>query len=285
MTEHHISKLVQVGAVQVGGGGPLALIAGPCVIESREMALAVARAVKAVAEEFGLPAIFKASFDKANRLSRTSFRGPGLKEGLTVLAAVKEQTGLPIDTDIHEPEQAPPVAEVADLLQIPAFLCRQTDLVMAAAATGKPVLIKKGQFLAPEDMAAIVEKAAAAGEGGILVAERGASFGYHDLVVDMRSLAVMQNLGWPVVFDATHSVQRPGGAGATSSGDREFVLPLARAAAAVGIDALFVEVHPDPDSARSDAKTQLPVTDLPELLKQVLAVAAARRAIMEGSPK
>jgi len=285
MTEHHISKLVQVGAVQVGGGGPLALIAGPCVIESREMTLAMAQAVKQVSEEFGLPAIFKASFDKANRMSRTSFRGPGLKEGLTILAAVKEETGLPIDTDIHDPEQARPVSEVADLLQIPAFLCRQTDLVMAAAATGKPVLIKKGQFLAPEDMAAIVEKAAAVGEGGILVAERGASFGYHDLVVDMRSLAVMQNLGWPVVFDATHSVQRPGGAGTASSGDRQFLAPLARAAAAVGIDALFVEVHPDPDSARSDAKTQLPVADLPELLKQVLAVAAARRAIMEGSPE
>jgi len=285
MSEHHVSRPVRIGAVQVGGGGPLALIAGPCVIESREMTLAVAQAVKRAAEEFGLPAIFKASFDKANRMSRTSFRGPGLREGLSILAAVKEETGLPIDTDVHEPEQARPVSEVADLLQIPAFLCRQTDLVMAAAATGKPVLIKKGQFLAPEDMAAIVEKAAAVGEGGILVAERGASFGYHDLVVDMRSLAIMQNLGWPVVFDATHSVQRPGGAGGASSGDREFVLPLARAAAAVGIDALFVEVHPDPDSARSDAKTQLPVADLPELLKQVLAVAAARRAIMEGSPK
>jgi 2-dehydro-3-deoxyphosphooctonate aldolase (KDO 8-P synthase) len=205
-----------------------------------------------------------------------------MEEGLAILGEVKGETGLPVVTDIHAPEQAARAAEVVDLLQIPAFLCRQTDLVVAAAATGKPLLIKKGQFMAPEDMGPIVEKAA--GVGGVLLGERGTTFGYHNLVVDMKGLAGMRRFGWPVVFDATHSVQLPGAAGGASGGQREFVAPLARAAAGAGIDALFVEVHPDPAQAKSDSDTQLPLAELPELLKQVLAVDAARRAVMEGSP-
>jgi 2-dehydro-3-deoxyphosphooctonate aldolase (KDO 8-P synthase) len=223
MEEYVVSREVQVGEARVGGGGPLALIAGPCVIEGREMALELGRAVARVGEEFGIPAMFKASFDKANRQSLESFRGPGMEEGLAILAAVKAETGLPAVTDIHEPGQAGRVAEVVDMVQIPAFLCRQTDLVVAAARTGRPLLIKKGQFMAPEDMAAIVGKATANGEGGVLLAERGTAFGYHRLVVDMRGLAAMRELGWPVVFDATHSVQLPGAVrgSAPRSGERE----------------------------------------------------------------
>jgi 2-dehydro-3-deoxyphosphooctonate aldolase (KDO 8-P synthase) len=284
MTRYRASETVHIGPVAVGGPGPLVLIAGPCVIEGLEMTAAVARAVARIAAEFGVPAVFKASFDKANRMSLESFRGPGIDEGLSILAEVKAETGLPIDTDIHEPGQAERAAGVADVLQIPAFLCRQTDLVAAAAATGKPVLIKKGQFMAPEDMAAIVEKARRHGTGGVLVAERGTSFGYRNLVVDMRGLAALRELGCPVVFDATHATQLPGGAGGSSGGQRQFVEPLARAAAAVGIDALFAEVHPDPASAKSDPETQVPLEEFPSLVKQVLAIDAARRAVMEGSP-
>ncbi len=280
MNQYLQTKPVVVGSVTIGGGGPLALIAGPCVIEDRDRLLLIARLVARTATEFGIPAIFKASFDKANRMSLDSYRGPGMEKGLALLAEVKQETGLPIVTDIHTPEQAAPVAEVADLLQIPAFLCRQTDLLVAAAKTGKPLLIKKGQFMAPEDMATAVGKAA--GAAGLLLAERGTSFGYHRLVVDMRSLEILRGFGWPIVFDATHSVQLPGGAGSSSGGEREFVAPLSRAAAAVGIDALFVEVHPDPAAAKSDRDTQLPIADLPTLLKEVLAVDAARRAILVG---
>jgi len=278
-----VSREVRVGSAAIGGGGPLALIAGPCVIEGREMVLEIARLVARAGEEFGIPAVFKASFDKANRQSLDSFRGPGMEAGLAILAEVQGEMGLPVVTDIHAPEQAARAAEVVDLLQIPAFLCRQTDLIVAAAATGKPLLIKKGQFMAPEDMGPIVEKAA--GAGGVLLGERGTTFGYHNLVVDMKGLAGMRRFGWPVVFDATHSVQLPGAAGGASGGQREFVAPLARAAAGAGIDALFVEVHPDPAQAKSDSETQLPLAELPELLKQVLAVEAARRAVMEGSPE
>ncbi|MCJ7752432.1 MAG: 3-deoxy-8-phosphooctulonate synthase [Armatimonadetes bacterium] len=283
MAGYQVSREVRVGRAVIGGGGPLALIAGPCVIEGREMALEIARLVARASEEFGIPAVFKASFDKANRQSLDSFRGLGMEEGLAILGEVKGETGLPVVTDIHAPEQAARAAEVVDLLQIPAFLCRQTDLVVAAAATGKPLLIKKGQFMAPEDMGPIVEKAA--GVGGVLLGERGTTFGYHNLVVDMKGLAGMRRFGWPVVFDATHSVQLPGAAGGASGGQREFVAPLARAAAGAGIEALFVEVHPDPAQAKSDSETQLPLAELPELLKQVLAVEAARRAVMEGSPE
>jgi 2-dehydro-3-deoxyphosphooctonate aldolase (KDO 8-P synthase) len=283
MNDYRVSKPVQVGSVRVGGGGPLALIAGPCVIEDRDMTLRVAGLVARTAEEFGVPAIFKASFDKANRLSMASFRGPGLEEGLKTLAAVKQEVELPVVTDIHVPEQAGPAAEVVDLLQIPAFLCRQTDLVIAAAQTGRPVLIKKGQFMAPEDMGFVVEKAA--GAAGVLLGERGTTFGHHNLVVDMKGLAAMRRFGWPIVFDATHSVQMPGAGGSSSGGQREFIAPLARAAAGAGIEALFVEVHPDPEQAKSDTETQLPLAHLPALVKQVLAVEAGRRAVMEGAPE
>ena len=285
MTSYPTTKPVSVASVTIGGGNPLALIAGPCVMDDRDMALHIARALAGVADEFHLPIIFKASFDKANRMSLDSFRGPGLEEGLKILAAVKTETGLPINTDIHQPDQAETVAQVADLLQIPALLCRQTDLVVAAARTGKPLLIKKGQFMAPEHMAPIVAKATASGNGGVLLAERGTTFGYHNLVVDMRGLAAMRALGWPVVFDATHSVQLPGAAGGTSGGERHFIPTLARAAAGAGIDALFLEVHPHPEQAGSDRETQLPLAELPALLAQVLAVDAARRAIMEGAPR
>jgi 2-dehydro-3-deoxyphosphooctonate aldolase (KDO 8-P synthase) len=261
----------------------MTLIAGPCVIEDRELTLEIAKVVAVVAKEFGIPAIFKASFDKANRQSLGSYRGLGMKEGLAILAAVKETTGLPVVTDVHETIQVGPIAGVVDLLQIPAFLCRQTDLIVAAAQSGKPVFIKKGQFMAPEDMGPVLAKAD--GGAGVLVAERGASFGYHNLVVDMRGLAAMRQFGWPVVFDATHSVQLPGAGGGTSGGQREYIAPLVRAAAGVGIDALFVEVHPDPATAQSDKETQLPLVELPTLLKQALAVDAARRAVMEGSPE
>ena len=283
MESYKVSREVTVGSAVIGGGQPLCLIAGPCVIEDHAMTVEIARLVAVVAAEFGIPAVFKASFDKANRMSLGSYRGPGMEAGLATLAEVRERTGLPVVTDIHEPRQAEPVAKVVDMLQIPAFLCRQTDLVVAAAATGKPLLIKKGQFMAPEDMAPVVEKAA--GARGLLLADRGTAFGYHRLVVDMRSFELMRRFGWPVVFDATHAVQLPGGAGASSSGEREFVPVLARAAAGAGIDALFVEVHPDPSKAKSDRETQLPLVDLPALLKQVLAVDAARRAVMEGSPE
>ena len=285
MTKHITTKPVRVGPIHVGGVGPLALIAGPGVIDDRETALRIARAVAKVAEEFHIPAIFKASVDKANRMSLDSYRGPGLEEGLKILEAVKAETGLPVNTDIHEAYQAELVAPTADLLQIPALLCRQTDLVVAAAKTGRPLLIKKGQFMAPHDMAPIVAKATASGAGGVMLAERGASFGYNNLVVDMRSLPIMRAFGWPVVFDATHSVQLPGAAGASSGGDRRFIAPLARAAAAAGIDALFLEVHPKPEEAGSDKQNQLPLAELPALLAQVLAIDAARRAVMEGAPR
>jgi 2-dehydro-3-deoxyphosphooctonate aldolase (KDO 8-P synthase) len=283
MEDYQLSREVTVGSTIIGGGRPLCLIAGPCVIEDHAMTLEIARLVALTAAEFGIPAIFKSSFDKANRMSVTSYRGPGMESGLATLAEVRQETGLPVVTDIHAPDQAAPVAEVVDLLQIPAFLCRQTDLLLAAARTGKPMLIKKGQFMAPEDMGPVVDKAA--GAAGLLLAERGTTFGYHRLIVDMRGLAVMRRFGWPIVFDATHGVQLPGGAGASSGGEREFVPALARAAAGVGIDALFLEVHPDPAKAKSDADTQLPLVDLPTVLKQVLAIDAARRAVMEGSPE
>jgi len=263
---------VRVGEVAVGGGAPLALIAGPCVIESRDLALEIARRLKAITSQVSLPLIFKASWDKANRLSLDSYRGIGMEKGLAILSEVGQETGLPITTDIHEPAQARPVAEVADALQIPAFLCRQTDLVIAAAETGKPVLIKKGQFLSPEDMKHVVAKARSTGNQQVLVAERGASFGYGRLVSDMRSLVILRECQCPVVYDVTHSLQMPGGAGSSSGGERQYAASLARAAVAVGVDALFLETHPDPGSAKSDAATMLPLDGLPELLYQVKAL-------------
>jgi len=266
---------VRIGAATVGGAA-LAVIAGPCVIESEALCLLVAERARDECARRGLPYIFKASFDKANRTALSSRRGPGLDDGLAILARVRDQAGVPVLTDIHEPAQAATVAQVVDALQIPAFLCRQTELLQAAGRTGKPVNIKKGQFLAPEDMRYAVEKVEATRNRGVLLTERGTVFGYRDLIVDMRSLPLLATLGYPVVFDATHSVQRPGAAGGSSGGAREFILPLVRAACAVGIDALFVEIHPDPAAAHSDSATQWPLDDLGALLDQALAAHAAR---------
>ncbi len=247
-----------------GGSQPLELIAGPCVIESEEHVRFLANEIARRAGPF----IFKASFDKANRSSRESYRGPGLREGLRILGALKKE-GFAILTDIHEPSQAEPVAEVADILQIPAFLCRQTDLLVEAGRTGRVVNIKKGQFVAPQDMQLAAEKVASTGNDRILLTERGTSFGYHNLVVDMRGLAILRDTGFPVVFDATHSVQLPGGAGATSGGQPRFIEPLARAAVAVGIDGLFVEVHEDAARAMSDGANALPLNQLAGLVDRL----------------
>ncbi len=270
MTENKAANPVQVGAVSIGGGGPLAILAGPCVLEDLDHALRHAEAIGEICDRLSLPFVFKASFDKANRTSLDAYRGPGLQKGLEWLAQVKERTGRPIVTDIHEPSQATPVAEVADLLQIPAFLCRQTDLLVAAAQTGKPVNIKKGQFLSPGDMRHPLRKVVDSGNPQVLLTERGTSFGYNRLVVDFTGLVEMRAWGAPLVFDATHSVQRPGGAGGSTSGDRSMVPPLARAAVAVGIDALFLEVHEDPDKAPSDGPNMLRLADLEDLLADLL---------------
>jgi 2-dehydro-3-deoxyphosphooctonate aldolase (KDO 8-P synthase) len=257
------------------GGGQLVAIAGPCVIEGEEFTLRHARQVAEVAQKHGIPAVFKSSFDKANRSSVKSFRGPGLKEGVRILARVKAEVGLPVLTDVHEPSQCAPVAEVVDVLQIPAFLCRQTDLLLAAAATGRAVNVKKGQFLAPEDMKNAADKLREAGCREMLLTERGASFGYHTLVVDMRGLVTMRRFA-PVCFDATHSVQHPGSQGTATGGDRALAPVLARAAAAVGIDALFCEVHEDPDRALSDGPNSLTFPMWDALLGDVLRI---RRAL------
>ncbi|QJA06932.1 3-deoxy-8-phosphooctulonate synthase [Thermosulfurimonas marina] len=243
------------------------LIAGPCVLESLELALEVASVLKEAAEKAGFFYVFKSSFDKANRTSLSSFRGPGLKQGLFWLSEVKQKVGVPVTTDIHEPWQAEQVAEVVDLLQIPAFLCRQTDLLLAAGRTGRPVNLKKGQFVSPWDMRYAVEKVRAGGSEKILLTERGTTFGYRNLVVDMRSLVIMRELGVPVIFDATHSVQLPGGAEGASGGDRRFVFPLARAAMACGVDGIFMEVHPEPDRALCDGPNSLPLAEVPTILK------------------
>lgn len=256
----------------IGGGAPLALIAGQCAIESQQHALEMATALKEVTAAAGVPLIYKSSYDKANRTSVDSYRGPGLSAGLSVLERVKDDVGVPVLSDVHEVEQVAAGAKVLDVLQIPAFLCRQTDLLLAAGGTGKPVNVKKGQFLAPWDMQHIAGKIDSTDNPRILLTERGASFGYNNLVADMRSLAIMRGFGYPVVFDATHSVQLPGGAGGASSGQREFVPALTRAAVGVGIDALFVEVHADPDRAPSDGPNMLKLADLPALLNQVVAI-------------
>ena len=259
-------RTVNIADVEIGAG-KLAVLAGPCVAESLELCLEVAGKMKEICGELGLGYIFKASFDKANRSSITSYRGPGLEKGLEILKTVKEQIGVPVVTDIHEPEQARKAAEVVDLLQIPAFLCRQTDLLVAAAQTGLPV--KKGQFLAPEDMAGVVKKLEQANCSGIMLTERGTTFGYHNLTVDFRGLQTMREFNVPVVFDATHSVQLPGGLGTCSGGQRQFIPALSRAAAAVGIDAIFMEVHPDPDKALSDGPNSIRLDDVKTLLAKV----------------
>ena len=260
----------KAGRVTMGTGYPLALIAGPCVIESPAHAIETALELRAIAERVGVPLIFKASYDKANRTSRSSFRGPGLDEGLRVLADVGAQSGLPLLTDIHEPAHAAAAAAVVDVLQIPAFLCRQTDLLVAAANTGKTVNVKKGQFLAPRDMRHVVAKLESAGASGILLTERGASFGYNNLVVDMRSFPMMRELGRPVVFDVTHSLQLPGAGDGVTSGLAEYIAPLAAAGVAAGVDAVFMEVHQDPARAKSDAANALRLDLLEPLLRRLV---------------
>jgi 2-dehydro-3-deoxyphosphooctonate aldolase (KDO 8-P synthase) len=268
---------VAIGNIRVGRGEPPALIAGPCAIESYEILFETARQARDLAGQFGFGYILKSSFEKANRTSRNSYRGPGLEAGLEMLGRAKRELDVPVLTDIHGPEQAEAVAKVADCLQIPAFLSRQTELIEAAARTGLPINIKKGQFLAPATMAYAIEKARAAGRGGVLLTERGTFFGYGDLVVDMRSLVQMAEMGVPVIFDATHSVQKPSGIHSTG-GDRQYIAPLAMAAAATGaIDGLFLEVHPDPDKALSDAFSQLPLNNLHNFLKRLREIFKAAR--------
>jgi 2-dehydro-3-deoxyphosphooctonate aldolase (KDO 8-P synthase) len=265
---------VRVGDAIFGGGRPLVLIAGPCVIESREHTLRTAEALKGIAVRLGVGLVFKASYDKANRTSVNSFRGPGIDIGLQILARVKSEVGLPVLSDVHDLSQVAPAAEVLDVLQIPAFLSRQTDLLAAAGTSGKVVNVKKGQFLAPWDMKNTVGKLESVGNRNILLTERGASFGYNNLVVDMRSLPIMRETGCPVIFDATHAVQLPGGAGTASAGQRQYVGALSRAAAAVGIDGLFWEVHEDPDRARCDGPNSLPLDQVEGQLRQILAIDA-----------
>lgn len=267
-------KAVQVGNRQIGGDGRLFVMAGPCVIEDPERVLRIGREMKAICGRLGLPYIFKASFDKANRSSWKSFRGPGLTEGLKILKAVKEELQVPVVSDIHEASQAEPAAEVLDILQIPAFLCRQTDLLQAAARTGKCINVKKGQFMAPSDMKNVVEKISHEGNENIILTERGVSLGYHNLVVDMRSFPIMREFGYPVVFDATHSVQLPGGAGTHSSGQRQFIGNLARAAAGSGIDGVFMEVHDNPEEALCDGPNMLYLTQVEGLLRDMVAIKA-----------
>jgi len=271
-------RVVRIGDVEIGDGRPLALIAGPCVIESEELTLEVAGRVKELAADLGVPFIFKSSYLKDNRLSPGSHAGPGLESGLRVLERVRSELDVPVLSDVHERGEVGPASAVLDAIQIPAFLCRQTRLLEEAARTGLPLNIKKGQFMAPDDMGRVVGKAAAAGNDRVLLTERGTSFGYHNLIVDMRSIKTMKNFGCPVVFDATHSVQLPGAASGVSGGEPEFVPVLARAACAAGCDALFLETHPSPESALSDAHSMIPLSDLRPVLEGVLAVARAVRA-------
>ncbi len=265
-------RTVAVGSVAFAASRPLALIAGPCVIESRDSALRHAERIRDVAAAVGVPYVFKASFDKANRTSGAGFRGPGVDAGLAILAEVRRELGVPVLTDVHDKDQVAAVAAVVDVLQTPAFLCRQTDFLVAVAAAGKPVNIKKGQFLSPAEMEHVVAKTTAGGNHQVLVTERGASFGYNNLVADMRSLAIMARFGYPVIFDATHSVQLPGGAGGASGGQREFVPTVARAAVAAGVAGVFMEVHEDPERALSDGPNSLRLADLRPLLASLVAI-------------
>ena len=272
------TREVRVGNVRIGGGQPLVLMGGPCAIENEKHALMTAERLAAIASERGVPFVYKSSYDKANRSSVRSYRGPGLSEGLRILKRVRESVGVPVLSDIHQVSEAAPAAEVLDVLQIPAFLCRQTDLVVAAARTGKPINVKKGQFMAPGDMRNVIDKIRSAGNEDVLLTERGTSFGYHNLVVDMRGLADMRALGVPVVFDATHAVQLPGGQGDRSGGERRYVPALARAAVAFGVDAVFMEMHEDPDRTLpdgqplSDGPNMLRIDDLPRLLEALIAI-------------
>lgn len=275
------TREVRVGEIRIGGARPLVLIGGPCAIEGEQHALMTAERLAAIAAERGVPFIYKSSYDKANRSSLNGYRGPGLVEGLRILRKVRERVGVAVLSDVHQVSEVEPAAEVLDVLQIPAFLCRQTDLVVAAARTGKPVNVKKGQFMAPGDMRNVVDKVRAAGNEDVLLTERGSSFGYHNLVVDLRGLADMRALGVPVIFDATHAVQLPGGQGDRSGGERRYVPALARAAVAFGVDALFMEMHEDPDRTLpdgrplSDGPNMLRIDDLPRLLDELLGIRAA----------
>jgi 2-dehydro-3-deoxyphosphooctonate aldolase (KDO 8-P synthase) len=274
------TRAVRIGAVTIGGGAPLALIGGPCAIENEKHALMVAERLQRMTGDAGVPFIYKSSYDKANRSSIHSYRGPGLAEGLRILQKVKDETGLPVLSDVHDVSEVAPAAQVLDVLQVPAFLCRQTDLIVACARSGRPVNVKKGQFVAPRDMVNVVEKVRASGSEDLLLTERGSSFGYNNLVVDFRGLPIMRGFGYPVVFDATHSVQLPGGQGDRSGGERQYVQALARAAVAVGVDALFMEIHEDPDRTLddgrplSDGPNMLRLDDLPRLLDELRAIAA-----------
>ena len=274
------TRAVRIGGVTIGGEAPLALIGGPCAIESEPHALMMAERLQAITAAAGVPFVYKSSYDKANRSSVHSYRGPGLKEGLRILGRVKEVTGLAVLSDIHDVSEVGPAAEILDVLQVPAFLCRQTDLLLACARSGRPVNVKKGQFLAPRDMGNVVEKIRSAGSEDILLTERGTSFGYNNLVVDFRGLPIMREFGYPVIFDATHSVQLPGGQGDRSGGERQYVQALARAAVAVGVDALFMEIHEDPDRTLADGRplsdgpNMLRLDDLPRLLAEIAAIGA-----------
>jgi 2-dehydro-3-deoxyphosphooctonate aldolase (KDO 8-P synthase) len=274
------TRSVRIGAVTIGGGAPLALIGGPCAIENEKHALMVAERLQRLTADAGVPFIYKSSYDKANRSSIHSYRGPGLTEGLRILQKVKDETGLAVLSDVHAVSEVAPAAQVLDVLQVPAFLCRQTDLIVACARSGRPVNVKKGQFVAPRDMVNVVEKVRASGSEDLLLTERGTSFGYNNLVVDFRGLPIMRAFGYPVVFDATHSVQLPGGQGDRSGGERQYVQALARAAVAVGVDALFMEIHEDPDRTLedgrplSDGPNMLRLDDLPRLLDELRAIAA-----------
>ncbi|HSC26024.1 MAG TPA: 3-deoxy-8-phosphooctulonate synthase [Vicinamibacterales bacterium] len=273
-------KPIQFAGITVGGASPLLLIAGPCVIESEPHAIALAAALRDVAKRAGVAFVFKASYDKANRTSIRSYRGPGLDEGLRILARVREAAGVPVLTDVHEPSHAEAAAEVADVLQIPAFLCRQTDLLLAAGRTGRAVNVKKGQFLAPGDMRHVVEKLAGTGNERVLVTERGVSFGYHNLVVDMRAFPIMRTLGYPVVYDVTHSLQLPGGGDGVTGGQAEFIEPMASAGVAAGVDGVFLEVHERPAEARSDAQNALRLDLLEPLLDRLVRIHAIARESM-----
>ncbi len=277
-----VAREVTVGPLRIGGGRPFVFIGGPCVIESREHTLRHATAIRAITDRVGVPFIFKASFDKANRTSLQSYRGPGLERGLEILAGVKREVGVPVLTDVHESSQIQAVAAVVDVLQTPAFLCRQTDFLLDVAAAGKAVNVKKGQFLAPWDMRSVLEKLASTGNQQLMVTERGFAFGYNNLVADMRSLAIMAQFGYPVVYDAGHSVQLPGGQGSASGGQREFIRTLARAAVAAGVDAVFLEVHEDPEHALSDGPNSYRLDALEILLRELKQIDAIAKGAGVG---
>lgn len=265
-------RVVNVSGVSIGYGKQIVLIAGPCVIENEEVTIRIAKSLKSITQKHGVPFIFKASYDKANRTSIRSFRGPGLKRGLEILKEIRSSLEIPVLSDVHRFEEIEPASEVLDVLQIPAFLCRQTDLIVEVARTGKPINIKKGQFMAPHDIIHVIEKAASTGNESIMVTERGYCFGYNNLVTDIRALPVMRSFGYPVIYDATHSAQRPGGMGSSSGGEREMVPYLARAAVAAGIDGLFLEVHEDPEKALSDGPNSFPLQRLSELLELIIKI-------------